>query len=224
MAERASLAEPTYRLIPSRFPPVSAFEDVTSAEDLPAVMELEGWTNDRLVETRLSRLPRDRWIFGRSNASVVMAAFLHSAPNGARFTGPDLGAWYASLSERTAIAEVAHHLRRQALNEGRQSDRMIFRCYGARLAGDNYLDLRGAHSARPELYDRRRYGKSQLFGEAERAAGRDGLLYDSLRHAGGTNAVCFDPTKVLDVVQRDHFEVQVRTDPGRKILAVRLPA
>ena len=49
---------------------------------------------------------------GRPNASVVMAAFLHASPEGARFTDAALGAWYASLADTTALEEVAHHLRR----------------------------------------------------------------------------------------------------------------
>ena len=224
MADGIALPAPTYRLVPSRFPPIGAFDDVASTDDLADVLELEGWTNDRLVRTRLSRLPRERWVFGRPNASIVMAAFLHGATDGNRFTGPDLGAWYAGLAEKTAIAEVAHHLRRQAVNEGRTGDRMTFRCYGARLAGETYRDIRGQEADRPDLYDRKHYNRSQVFGETERAAGRDGIVYDSLRHRGGTNVVCFDPTKVLDVTQRDHFEVQVQTDPSRKTLAVRLPA
>ncbi|MHA6346433.1 hypothetical protein [Roseivivax sp. CAU 1761] len=43
----------TIRLFPSRFPPINAFEDVASAEDLEAVMELEGWTNNCLAGPRL---------------------------------------------------------------------------------------------------------------------------------------------------------------------------
>ena len=55
-----AVADPTFRLvIPSRFPPIGAFETVSSADDLEAVMELEGWTNDRLVKERLARLSRD---------------------------------------------------------------------------------------------------------------------------------------------------------------------
>ncbi|MFX5684717.1 RES domain-containing protein, partial [Acinetobacter baumannii] len=80
--------------------------------DLAAVMELTGWTNDRLVAERLARLPEAEWVHGRANASVVMAAFLHGAPGGMRCTGPDLGAWYASAELATAVAEVGHHLRR----------------------------------------------------------------------------------------------------------------
>lgn len=84
--------ERTHRLIPSRFPPIDAFEAVTCAGDLEPVLDLEGWTNDRLVAPRLGRLPKSEWVYGRPNARVVMAAFLHGAPKGTRFAGPDLGA------------------------------------------------------------------------------------------------------------------------------------
>ena len=222
MPDGVSVPDPTFRLIPSQFPPISAFDDVSSHDDLEAVMELEGWTNDRLILARLNSLPRSEWVSGRPNSSVIMASFLHGAPNGNRFTDPALNAWYASLALKTAIAEVAHHLRRQMLNEGRQSERMIYRTYGARLDGEDYIDIRGQQVVRPDLYDRRSYARSQVFGEEQRAAGHDGIIYDSLRQTGGVNVVCYLPSKVLDVVQQSHFEVQVFENPDRRPIAVRL--
>lgn len=198
---------PTWRLIPSRFPPVNAFEHVASADDLAAVMELEGWTNDRLVAERLARLPRAQWLFGTPNASVVMAAFLHAAPAGGRFNGPELGAWYCAAALATAVAEVAHHLRREALARGLPEMRRLFRGYTARLLGEDYLDLRGA--ARPDLYAPSSYAAAQPFGEAARAEGRAGILYDSLRHTGGHNAAVLWPRLVTEVTQDAHYDVFV---------------
>lgn len=202
---RAPAPFPTFRLIPSRFPPVAAFESVATPEDAAAVMELEGWTNDRLVATRAARLPRDQWVLSRANASVMMAAFLHAAPSGGRFNGPDLGAWYAAASLRTAAAEVAHHLRRELF--ARDAVRVVrtFRCYRARLDG-LFFDVRGT---RPDLHARDSYAASQVFGEAARAAGEDGILYDSVRDAGGTCVAAFRPPLVRDVVQAEHLEVAV---------------
>jgi len=54
-------------------------------------MELVGWTNDRLVAHRIARLPQHEWVYGRPNASIVMAAFLHVAPGGMRLNNGDLG-------------------------------------------------------------------------------------------------------------------------------------
>src|SRR3546814_1160956 len=74
-------------------------------------MELSGWTNDREVADRIARLPENQWVYGRPNSSVIMASFLHVAPDGMRFNRAELGAWYAAKAVETAIAEVAHHLR-----------------------------------------------------------------------------------------------------------------
>jgi RES domain-containing protein len=209
---------PTYRLIPSRFPPIGLFDTVATAADLQAVLELVGWTNDRLVPERLARLPQREWVFGRPNASIVMAAFLHAAPDGGRFNGPDLGAWYASAELATAAAEVGHHLRREALATRAAAMRRTFRSYSARLAG-RLLDIGGEDRA--DLYDPQSYAAGQAFGEAERARGSDGIVYDSVRRRGGINAVAYRPRKVLDVVQAEHFEIAVSATE-RRIDVIRL--
>lgn len=215
----APVPQPSYRLIPSRYPPVGLFDTVSTAADLEAVMELAGWTNDRLVQERVARLPRQEWAYGRPNSSIVMAAFLHAAPGGGRFNGPDLGAWYASAAIPTAIAEVGHHLRREALARGLDGMGRTYRSYAARLTG-SYLDIRGGE---PALHAADDYAAGQAYGEKLRADGEDGLLYDSVRHRGGTNICAYRPSKVLDVVQADHFEITVST-AERRIEAQRLNA
>lgn len=196
--------QPTHRLIPSQYPPIGLFDTVATAADVEAVMELAGWTNDRLVPERLHRLPESEWVHGRANSSVILAAFLHVAPGGGRFNGPDLGAWYASADIRTAAAEVAHHLRREAVARDVPGMTRVYRSYTAQLDG-MFSDVRGA----AELHDPASYEASQAFGEAERAAGRDGIIFDSVRHRGGVNAAAFRPSKILDVTQAEHFEISV---------------
>lgn len=214
----APAPQPSHRLIPSRFPPIGLFDTVATVADLEAVMELAGWTNDRLVRERVARLPQSEWVFGRPNSSIVMAAFLHAAPSGGRFNGPDLGAWYASASTVTAIAEVGHHLRREALARGFETMQRTFRSYSARLEG-NFRDIRGSE---PDLHAPDDYSAGQAFGEDLRARGEDGVIYDSVRHRGGVNACAYRPSKVLDVVQAEHFEVTVAVGEKR-IEARRLP-
>jgi len=164
---------PTWRLIPSRLPPITAFETVANAADLEAVMELEGWTNDRLVTQRVARLPPSDWAYGTPNASVVMGDLLHAAPEGSRFNGPELGAWYAAAAITTAVAEVAHHLRREAVARGKTELQRMFRAHSARLLGEDYRDLR----AQPALHDGQSHAASQPFGEAVRTAGQSGIVY-----------------------------------------------
>jgi hypothetical protein len=200
--------QPTHRLIPSRFPPIGLFDTVATAADLGAVMELAGWTNDRLVAERIARLPREEWVYGRPNASIVMAAFLHVGPAGGRFHAPDLGAWYASAALATATVEVAHHMRREAVARGVGTMQRQFRQYSAHLAGD-YLDIRERQQELADIYASDSYVASQKLGERVRASGGAGIIYDSIRHAGGLNIVAHRPRNVLDVAQADHFEIRV---------------
>jgi hypothetical protein len=204
----ATSPQPAHRLIPSQFPPIGLFDTVATAADLAAVMELVGWTNDRLVADRIDRLPQSEWVYGLPNASIVMAAFLHVAPGGMRFNGPDLGAWYAADDIRTAAAEVGHHLRRETAARNVTTMTRTYRAYAATLLGD-YLDIRGQQTTRPDVYASDRYDGSQKFGEAVRASGGTGLLYDSLRRRTGINVVAHRPRSVTDIVQTDHFEITV---------------
>jgi hypothetical protein len=200
---------PAHRLIPSQFPPIGLFDTIATAADLSTVMELVGWTNDRLVAERINRLPRGEWVYGASNSSIVMAAFLHVAPGGMRFNGPELGAWYAADDIRTAAAEVGHHLRREAAARNAATMSRTYRAYTATLLGD-YLDIRGQQLTRPDVYASEHYDASQKLGEDIRTSGGVGLLYDSLRRRTGINVVAHRPRNIVDIVQTDHFEITVQ--------------
>ncbi|WP_263588890.1 RES family NAD+ phosphorylase [Sphingopyxis sp. GC21] len=213
---------PAFRLVPSRFPPVGLFDTVATAADAAAVMELAGWTNDRLVAERIDRLPQDQWVYGRANASIVMASFLHVAPGGMRFNGADLGAWYASASIVTAAAEVGHHLRREAAARSVGTMRRTYRTYSATLTGD-FLDICGKQTAYPDAYTPGSYDGAQALGERVRASAAAGIAYDSLRHRGGRNVVGYRPAGITDVVQTDHFEIGVEA-ASRRIDVRRLSA
>ena len=203
-----------HRIIPSHFPPIGLFDTVTAAADLQAVMDLAGWTNDRLVASRISRLPEADWVYGRPNSSIIMAAFLHVAPGGMRFNGPELGAWYAAASLTTAVTEVAHHLRREAVARGLPGMTRRYRQYVSGFEGA-YVDLRGTRGQLPDVYDLASYTAGQALGEGIRASGSDGILFDSVRHAGGTNVVAYRPRKVVNVTQVDHYEIEVKAAYSR---------
>ena len=204
-------AAPAHRLIPSQFPPIGLFDTVATAADLAAVMELAGWTNDRLVAERIDRLPRNEWVYGRPDASIIMASFLHVAPGGMRFNSADLGAWYAAGAVRTAVAEVAHHLRREALARGVSAAQRRYRQYNCVLEG-SYRDIR---AARADVCESGDYTAGQFFGEAVRASGGAGILYDSVRHTGGVSVAAYRPRLIRAVTQGDHFEISVRAADRR---------
>ena len=171
-------------------------------------MELEGWTNDRLVSPRLARLPRAEWVYGVPNASVVMAAFLHGSPGGLRVSDASLGAWYGSTHPKTALLEVTNGLRKEIALSALTQKSETYRQYKADLDGD-YVDIFGAH---PEYHnpDDTSYPAAQAFGGRVRAEStRAGIRYESVRHPGHENWVCFRPPLIQNVTQAKHFRIEV---------------
>jgi hypothetical protein len=197
----------TCRLVPSRYPSVGVLDRIAAPADLEAVMEIEAWTNDRLsVELGiLTTIPQEEWVVGEPMASVVMAAFCHPRPGGARFSGEDRGAWYASRTVETALVESAYHRTRELEEVGHFDVRMEMRLYHADLAA-TFHDIRGSRPEWAALYERDAYSESQLAGRALFDAGSNGLLYDSVRHPGGTCLACFRPRLVRRVRVAAHYE------------------
>ena len=197
----------SHRLVPSRFPTAGLFDRVASAADLDAIIELEGWTNDRLSAELgiLHIIPREEWVTGRPMASVVMAAFCHPHTGGGRFSGEDRGAWYAARRLDTALAESIYR-RRQELDEvGVRDARMEMRLYWADFRGE-FHDVRPRERRFASLHDPDSYARSQHFARRLFDAGSHGIVYRSVRHPGGECLACFRPADVVNVRVAGHYE------------------
>lgn len=196
----------TYRLIPSRCPSVGIFDAVASAEDLEAIFELEGWTNDRISNELgiLHTIPRDEWLTGRPMATVVMAAFCHPRPDGGRFNDSRRGAWYSAFALRTAHAEAIYHRTRELEEIGGWFDTFVQ--MAAYLADFDaaFHDLRSRRFSRylnPDSYKAPQQLGRRLLGE-----GSNGIIYPSVRDRRGTCLACFRPRLVTSVRQGGFFE------------------
>lgn len=194
----------THRLIASRYPIVDVFDFMPDREAVLAALALEQATNDRLndVTNKLARLaPED--IVGRPSATLAMAAFLHTTPQGGRFNGPELGAWYAALSVKTAIEETLyHHTRRLSLSEGGFPSSIQMRELISRPKAD-LVDMRELDD--PAIYDLDDYAAGQKFAGELRREGCDGIFYRSVRHKEGVNVAIFKPRLVVPVTQGPHY-------------------
>jgi hypothetical protein len=197
----------THRLIPSRYPPGGLFDLIVEANDLETIIELEGWTNDRISAELgvIRRIPSTEWVFGRPMASAIMAAFCHPDPQGTRFNGSDLGAWYAARSLHTAHREVIHHRTIELEEIGVLDARLEMREYLADMDAALH-DIRSDNSEFAPLYHPDSYVASQAFAQSLRSAGSNGVLYRSVRHRGGECVACFRPLIVTNVRQAAHFE------------------
>jgi hypothetical protein len=192
----------THRLVPSRHlahgdSVLAALAD--SAADLRAVFDLDAATNDRLLaaEQRLPGIGLEELVFAVPYAIVINAAFCHPHPLGARFNGPDRGAWYAAFELETSQAEVGFHKAVQLAEIGRFEDSVTYDDYLADFSASVH-DVRGARGARAWL-DPESYVASQALAEELLEAGSLGIVYPSVRRAGGTCLACFRPALVTNV-------------------------
>jgi hypothetical protein len=224
---RTRVRDTTHRLIASHYPPIGAFDDLTADPDELAIAYLlESATNDRLAifSRRVPLLPASEIVQG-PGATMVMAAFLHADAMGGRFTDGRLGAWYASFDVDTAIAETVHHsTRRLRLSDGAFPSSIQMRELVAGIEC-TLVDVRGQQQKLPELYDPDDYKAAQAFGVGLRwprsGEGENGLVYDSVRRARGTNVCIYRPSLIqLPVTQADHYEY--RWDAAGSVSVLRL--
>lgn len=192
---------PSHRLVPSRFPPVGLFDRVADARDLDAIFALEALTNDRLRDEAgdLSLVPPTERISG-PGATPIMAAFTHLNPEGSRFSDGSFGVYYCALSLDTALAEVRHH-RERFLQRTREGPiRLELRLYLADLDA-RLVDVR----RRAECHAPDDYAATQRLARDLRAAGRDGVLYRSVRDPKGQCAAVFRPSRLSRCRQSAHY-------------------
>jgi RES domain-containing protein len=195
----------THRLIPSRF--LEEGESVLSRLGLPVaqmehLFQLDDATNTRLAgeANLLPGITVHELVFGVPHYHIVNASFTHAQPQGSRFNGPDRGAWYAGFSLKTAQTEVAFHYA-EGLREvhWREEETVSYRQYLADFRAD-FHDLRG-DTAHKNCLHPDSYRASQRLGRNLLNRGSAGVVYPSVRHAGGTCIACFRPALVANVRQ-----------------------
>lgn len=187
----------THRLIPSKYRDGgdTVLTRIAADADLGAIFDLDGATNDRLVA---EHAPGQReLLFGLPYARIVNAAFTHPNPLGSRFNGPDRGAWYAAFAIETSQAEVAFHKVRHYAEIDRFDDSVTYDDYLADVGAalhDLRDDARFADCLDPESYV-----AAQTLAEWVLHDGGLGIVYPSVRHAGGTCLALFRPALVGNV-------------------------
>lgn len=201
-----------WRLVPSRFPPQGVFDRIADPADLDALYAIEALTNDRLREElgQLDLVPRARRVSG-PGTQPVMAAFTHFNTDGSRFSDGSYGVFYAAKALDTAVAETMHHRAKFMAATAEPAMKIEMRCYRMPVHGRLH-DLRRGWSA---MLDPDDYSAPQALGRELRANGSDGVVYPSVRHAGGQCVGLFHPDLVGPCVQAQHL---IYSWDGRRIL------
>jgi hypothetical protein len=218
----------THRLIPNKFyeegDSVLSRLGLPPAQ-MEHLFQLDNATNARLAgeANLLPGITVHELVFGVPQYHIINAAFTHARPGGTRFSGEDRGVWYAGFSLKTAQTEVAFHYG-EGLREvnWKEEETVAYREYLADFRAE-FHDLRPDFRPdfRPDLRpglrpDRRpedqrgntankkylqpdNYRASQQLGRRLLDQGSAGVVYPSVRHAGGTCIACFRPALVGNV-------------------------
>ena len=180
----------THRLMSSRLLRVTALERLVGRDEAPQVEVLRRAVAARpgAVQDRLSGIPY---------ADIVDAVFRRPNPMASRFAGGDRGAWYAAFELTTAQAEVGYHRTRMLAEHGVYEDTVEYFDFLADFSAELH-DLRGdgrfADCLAPESYVASQTLARRLF-----EAGSVGIVYPSVRHAGGNCIAAFYPELVVNV-------------------------
>ena len=199
----------TVRLIPSgRLKPPVLAPLASTPDALDDLAALEGVTNGRIQasDSGLPGLDPRELVFGRPNDSFVNAAFTHPRPSGNRFNDARRGAWYCGWDAQTSLGEVAYHLTRELDAINRYDTHVDYAELIADFIGP-FHDLRNAP-------DRDRqpgsvlgcdtataYPAGQALARRLQALNSNGLIYPSVRYAGGTCLAAFRPSLVQNLRQ-----------------------
>lgn len=182
-----------YRIVPSRHPPQNFFARVVPARQMEIAWYLEGLTNDRLRDAS-GEAPRlraeDR--IGGAGSSIVMAPFTHIG-NPSRFSDGSYGVYYAARELETAVRETAYHRGRFLAATAQPPGEVDMRAYVGKVAKP-LLDARGPRYK--SVHDPDDYSSAQKFAGALHKDGAWGLVYNSVRHAGGQCIAAFKPRAV----------------------------
>ena len=189
-------------MIPSKYSENGDTVLVRIADDddhLQSIFDLDHATNDRLLAENdlLPGIGVDELVFSVPFYRIINAAFTHAHPLGSRFNGPDRGAWYAGFAPETSQAEVAWHKSLELAEIDWLNESLTYDDYLADFGGE-YHDIRGDDNA-SDCLSANSYVASQGLAARLLAVGSPGVIYPSVRHAGGDCLACFRPALVGNV-------------------------
>lgn len=195
----------THRLVASKHGESVLNRIADSSRHLNDIFKLDIATNERtLVEGGIpGGIDVHELVFGLPYAQIVNAAFTHPHPLGSRFNGPDRGAWYSGFEVETSIEEIAFHKTLDLLEIGVLEDDVTYDDYTADFSAEFHDLRRGKRFA--QYLDPQSYVASQQLAERLLASGSLGVVYPSVRNAGGTCVASFRPALVMNVAKGATF-------------------
>jgi len=193
-----------YRLVNSKLPPITLFDDIVSAADFETVYAIQSLTNPRILNELgdISLLSSDEIPFGIDGVNYVTALFTHVNPDGSRFSDGSFGILYLADDVDTAIKETLYHQEKcfQKIH-GLHYDTVDMRCLQIKFSA-NVVDCTSVEN----IYHNDDYSVPRILGAKLKKANNQGIQYNSVRNK---HAICwglFSPIHVSSAIQTKHFE------------------
>lgn len=202
------LSQTAFRLIPSKYPPKSLFDDVANHEEFEILFAIQELTNPRIRNEvgNLNRVPAEERPYGIRGCNYALGPFVHLNPAGSRFSGGDFGVYYAAEDVQTAIAETRHHQQNYFSGiVGLKFDRLSMRCLKTQFSA-TLRDIRGDIFKGHEYYNKDNYSVSQQLGIAIKNNNESGIAYISVRLSDKSCYALFSPSVINDIIQTTHYE------------------
>ena len=197
-----------YRLVPSKYPPLSLFDDVADQEEFEALFAIQALTNPRLRQElgNLNLVPASERPYGIRGCNYALGPFVHVNPAGSRFSSGNFGIFYAAINVQTAIAETRYHQQRYFAGvTGLKYDRLTMRCLKTQFSAE-LVDITGKAYRAGDWYHPEDYTSARILGGQLKAAKASGLVYDSVRSPGNDCYGLLSPKVISDVIQTAHYE------------------
>ncbi len=202
------LSQTAFRLIPSKYPPKSLFDDVANHEEFEILFAIQELTNPRIRNEvgNLNRVPAEERPYGIRGCNYALGPFVHLNPAGSRFSNGDFGVYYAAEDVQTAIAETRHHQQNYFSGiVGLKFDRLSMRCLKTQFSA-TLRDIRGEIFKGHEYYNKDNYSVSQQLGVAIKDNNESGIAYISVRLSDKSCYALFSPSAIKDIIQTTHYE------------------
>jgi len=194
-AERISWNQTGYRLIPSRFPPVSIYEGLVANDLIDGLVEIENLTNPRLKAiqrlTEAANGPGPNRLQNWNHAP-----FAYANPEGSLFFGADRPCLELALDRQTALAVSVMRRQRFLARTEEPAVGLDMRMLSTPVTGV-FLDLRPL-GAQLGTVDRRSLGET-VPGDV------DGVLYSAPERPTGHCVAVLNGSTLGRTIQANHY-------------------
>jgi hypothetical protein len=188
----------SWRIIPSRNPPVDLYRRVAPEQDWKTIVNVELLTNPRVREMREGLgLVRPEDMEGGRTQNWILAPFTYLNPEGSRFSDGTYGACFLAKDLGTALLESIR-LRQQFLQRTAQEEiRLDMRVIKTALSG--HFD----DSSKVRNFDSEREKKN--YWKARQLDGCDGAHFQSGELQNGECVEAFRPRVMRNAIQERHL-------------------